>query len=112
MRSSFQTAHEFWTAGAVTATVCFLTPRPLRLLAPVLLGYMVYRIGQQGFPWSEQAESDSNECCWQDTAEYYACGECDPIDESIQESFPASDPPSFSPGTAAPAAHPSVSPQA
>ena len=101
----YKTAHEFWTAGAVTATVCFLTPRPLRLLAPVLFGYLLYRVGQDGFPWSEEGmtEAEDSGDRWQETAEYFATGEHDPIDESIQESFPASDPPSFSPGTAAPA---------
>ncbi len=44
-----------------------------------------------------ECDSSSEDCAWQDVEEYYPAGLGDPIDESIQESFPASDPPSFSP---------------
>jgi hypothetical protein len=100
MLKRYDNAQQFWCASAATATLCFLAPRPLRALVPLGIGYMVYRMSRHGFPWGE-CQSDQ-QCQWQDVEEYYPAGLGDPIDESIQESFPASDPPSYSPGTAAP----------
>ena len=99
----YSTAEQFWCASATTAALCFLTPRPLRAFVPLGLGYMIYRMTQHGLPWAE-CNSANEECSWQDVEEYYPSGLGDPVDDTIQDSFPASDPPSYSPGTAAPVA--------
>lgn len=101
MQNRYDSAQQFWCASAATATICFLAPRPLRVLVPLGIGYFVYRMAQHGFPWGACQEGQA--CMWRDVDEYSPAGSVDPVDESIQESFPASDPPSFSPGTAAPA---------
>lgn len=102
MLNRYDTAQQFWCASASTAAVCFLTPRPLRALVPLGIGYMVYRLARHGLPWGE-CNSQNEECGWQDVPEYHASGSGDRVDDTLDESFPASDPPSFSPGTAAPA---------
>ncbi len=53
MSNRFDTAQQFWCAGATTAALCFLTPRPLRALMPLGIGYLVYRMGRHGFPWAD-----------------------------------------------------------
>ncbi len=102
MLNRYDTAQQFWCASASTAAVCFLTPRPLKALVPLGIGYMVYRLARHGFPWGE-CNSQNAECTWQDVPEYHATSSGDRVDDVLDESFPASDPPSFSPGTAAPA---------
>ncbi|MCC6510387.1 MAG: hypothetical protein IT423_14885 [Pirellulaceae bacterium] len=102
MHHRVDSAQQFWCASATTAAICFLTPRPLRVLMPLGIGYMLYRMARHGFPWAECGNAECNQV-WEEAQEYFPAGHGDTIDESIQESFPASDPPSFSPGTAAPA---------
>ena len=100
MSNRYDTAQQFWCASATTAAVCFLTPRPLKALVPLGIGYFVYRLSRHGFPWGE-CEAGSEGCVWEDLEEYHASSG-DRVDDILDDSFPASDPPSFSPGTAAP----------
>ncbi len=101
MSNQYESAQQFWCASATTAAVCFLAPRPFRVLVPLGIGYFLYRMAQHGLPWAECGEGE--ECSWQDVDEYRPAGLHEAVDETLNESFPASDPPSFSPGTAAPA---------
>ncbi len=100
MSNQYDNAHQFWCASAATAAVCFLTPRPLRALIPLTLGYLLYRVSKEGLPWADAGGDQSSD--WQEPEEYMSSALADPIDESGNESFPASDPPSYSPGSAAP----------
>ncbi len=115
-KSKWHSAHEFWCASAATAAICFLTPRPIRLLMPLGFGYILYRVAQERYGWQashtrqepkqKQKQEEMTSASippseqWQEVEEYYPPGLGSSVDETLQETFPASDPPSYSPGKA------------